>query len=363
MTPGLAVGSLRRLELPAGLEQEWRDLAVAAEDPFASPGWARAWAHVMSEQSPHVLLCRRADGQLAGALPLVTTRRRRLVSPGAGLADWTAPACHPEDAEEVGAALGAHLARAGVPCAVGRVEPDADWWRACVRAAHGGGAVALTDGDPEPMPVVALGRDERGHLTALRGKQRREIARLRRRLEDAHDVRIARVEGARESRETMAALLALHQRAWGAEAGDDVQLAFLLEFAAEAQRAGWLRLWQVETGGRIVAVLYGLRLGARIFACVQAYDPALARFGVGTVLLRHAIESAAEEGAAVFDMLRGAEFHKRRYETSRRTVVPVVLTPPLSAGAAEVRLRGVARDAWRRLPAERRTKLRRHLPV
>src|SRR6185295_11066668 len=91
--PALEITTLERP--PAELIEPWRALAVAAENPFALPEWLDAWCAAHPQDRPRILVCRRADGSLAGVVPLVArgTRRRRVVlAPGGDLADVFAPA-------------------------------------------------------------------------------------------------------------------------------------------------------------------------------------------------------------------------------------------------------------------------------
>jgi CelD/BcsL family acetyltransferase involved in cellulose biosynthesis len=110
-----------------------------------------------------------------------------------------------------------------------------------------------------------------------------------------------------------------------------------------------------------VAVLYGWWIGARSFAYMQAFDAAWSRHAVGILLLDHAVRAAEAEGSEVFDMLRGKERHKARFENDQRTVRTYVVVGRGSFARLAIRGRETARRAYRQLPPRHRSALRRLL--
>lgn len=94
--------------VPDELEQRWRELATTAENPFALPEWHAAWLAAHPDDDPFVLVCREAQGELVGVVPLVA-RGRRLLAAGGQLADWFGPACAPADEARVADAVVAAL--------------------------------------------------------------------------------------------------------------------------------------------------------------------------------------------------------------------------------------------------------------
>lgn len=76
---------------------------------------------------------------------------------------------------------------------------------------------------------------------------------------------------------------------------------------------GTLRFHMVRLSGRIVAVHFGFQWRGRHYYYIGGFDPDFASLSVGSVLLHHAIRSAADEGASEFDFLRGAESYKYRW--------------------------------------------------
>jgi CelD/BcsL family acetyltransferase involved in cellulose biosynthesis len=94
----------------------------------------------------------------------------------------------------------------------------------------------------------------------------------------------------------------------------------------ELDRAGMLDLLLCKIGGEIVGIYYGLRDRSRAFAYLLGFDPAWASISPGALLIGHAIEQAARNGAREFHFLRGNEPYKYAWgatdRVSSRIVVP-----------------------------------------
>jgi len=337
--------------------EAWRALAVAAENPFALPDWQAAWCAAHPQDAPRTFVCRRADGSVAGVLPLVvrTRRRRRVVlAPGDGAADFCAPACAPADSPAVAQAILRELAGARKPWELWRLERciAGSEWAGAIAAAAGPAGFAVVPWRVEPPLVVADLSDPDDLIDA---KQRRDIARLRRRLERDHAVVVRTSQGPEEARRDLGELLRLHAARWGPGTFPAPVRAFHADFAARAAEHGWLRLHTLEVDGRPAAVLYGWRLNLRAFAYSQAFDPAHARDAVGISLLVSAVEAAAAEGCTRFDMLRGDEQHKQRFRISSHPLESSLVAQRRSPAALEAHARSATRRAWARLPARGRS--------
>lgn len=325
----------------------WRALAVAAENPFALPEWHAAWCTAIPGDRPRILVCRRVDASIAGVVPLVVRgdgRRRALLAAGDALADLFPAACAPADAADVARAVADALPiTRGELWRLERVPAGSPW----LAALAGRTAVRWRE---EPPLVVA---DLTGEL--MTGKQRRELDRMRRRLTADHSVAVRVSDGPEEARRDLGELLRLHAARWGTGTFAAAEQAFLLDFAARAAERGWLRLHVLDVDGRPAAVLFGWRLGSCAFAYSQAFDTAYARYAVGVSLLATAVERAAAEGCTRYDMLRGDERHKQRFQITSQPLESQLVARRGSPAALEARGRSGARAAWARLPARART--------
>jgi CelD/BcsL family acetyltransferase involved in cellulose biosynthesis len=164
----------------------------------------------------------------------------------------------------------------------------------------------------EPCPAAALPATPSPRLLENLRHDRRHAAR------DGISLIAAADEAATLA--LLEALFTLHTARWrgrgqpGAFADPAVR-RFHRQAAPALARAGLLRLYALrrEADGAILAVLYGMAAKRRFYYYLGGFDPDLASLGLGTLLIGCAMEAAMDEGAAVFDFLRGRESYKYRW--------------------------------------------------
>lgn len=344
------------------LRDDWRRLAELRENPFLTPEWFAAWRATHPDEEPFAIAWRRG-GELRGVLPLVRVGRwplRTLRPAGSRRADWTTPACAVEDEPEMAAAC-AELLRAQRRSwdilRLDRVD-DAGAWPQALWAAPGGDIAPATPRRGDVLPFI--GFEAGGYEAYLAGRSRNlrsQLGRRRRKLEREHGLEFRQTTAPESLERDMDAFFRLHEERWrdrgGSSSGADSVRRLHREFAAAALQRGWLRLWTAWVDGEPGAAWYGWRLGDRycysLSGLAKRYEP----LALGSVLLAHTIESAAAEGAAVYDLMWGDEGYKRRFETGRRSASTWILgrrgTAPRAASAARTSLERRARSAKRRL--------------
>jgi CelD/BcsL family acetyltransferase involved in cellulose biosynthesis len=339
------------------IEDRWRELAELRGNAFISPEWFRAWwAQRPESVEPLVVAVRRDGGEVAGVMPLVLDRQRRPAAirfAGASWGDRFGIAAAGQDEVEVAteavAALGA--ADPGLDrrlLALDHVEVDAAWWRE-LRRSSGKRYARFAQQCFEVSYIDLDGLDWDSYLASRSRNFRQQLRKRDRILREEHGVEI-RAASAETLEVDLAHLFSLHERRWEGRGQSSLAtpgvIGFLNEFAAAAQRRGWLRLRLLEADGEPVAAFMGWRLGD-VYAFYQSgFDPAWADRSVGTVMMGDTVRSAIEEGAAEFDMLLGNEPYKARFANASRDLQTVVLTPPASPtrvlAAGEARARRIA---------------------
>jgi GNAT acetyltransferase-like protein len=116
----------------------------------------------------------------------------------------------------------------------------------------------------------------------------------------------------------------------------------------ELQARDLVLVSSLSAGGQLLAVHLGASQGGRLYWWIPAYDPELARFSPGRLLLESLIQASFERGDEVFDFLIGDEAYKWHYATHTR-VIGSAGTPPASLRLeAEVKRR--AKQALQGLP-------------
>jgi CelD/BcsL family acetyltransferase involved in cellulose biosynthesis len=79
---------------------------------------------------------------------------------------------------------------------------------------------------------------------------------------------------------------------------------------SDLEAAGIARAYALSVEGRVVGAYYGFLHRERAYAYLGGFDPDFSFESPGTVLVGHAIEEAAREGAREFHFLRGGEAYK-----------------------------------------------------
>ncbi len=310
------------LEDPAslgGLVREWRELALRLDGSswFQSPDWVLAWWATVAGRPPtRIATWRGPTGRLEALVALSEDRTRLhgrlpldlrvLVNAGSGpgAADhcgWLVPA---DRAGEVAAWVEEALRGAGLLL---RGADPAFGPPPLPRAAR---LIAVT-----PCPRLTLPGP--GESVGRSRELRRQLPRFTRRLE-REGLRFEWVAPGRVDARLLRALFALHARARSArERGTSFgpgQLALHDRLAAgSGSHGGGPAAVVARRDGEVAGVLYGFWWKDAFAAYQWGWDPAWARFSMGSVLTYQAIRLAAEAGARTLDLLRGTEPYKYRF--------------------------------------------------
>lgn len=99
-------------------------------------------------------------------------------------------------------------------------------------------------------------------------------------------------------------------RGQGGVLADGAVRAFHDEAAARLQARKGLLMLRLRVGGRLVAILYGMRDRRTAYWYLTRFDTGAAEMSPGTLLIARAAELALEGGLTEVDMLRGDEGYK-----------------------------------------------------
>ncbi len=328
------------------LARDWLQLAARCPGSsyFQTPDWVMAWWETIAARPPtRVAAWRAPSGRLEALVALSRDherlhRRLRVAVPvyanagsGAGAADhcgWLAPA---ECGEEVAAWLAGANPRSAL--LVRSVDPD---WPAGFLPAR----ARVVEETACPRVTLPLGEATEGPSPPFV----RQLRRFTRRLE-REGVRFEWVPPAQVDERLLAALFELHARGRPGRDGGSFridQLPFHQRLAERAAPGRGPAAVVARRGDSIAGVLYGFWWRETFAAYQSGWDRTYARHGLGNVLVLHALEFAAAEGARSFDFLRGREPYKYRFGAHERWD-RTWLVPRGSAGALlamRQRLRG-----------------------
>jgi CelD/BcsL family acetyltransferase involved in cellulose biosynthesis len=311
----------------AHVADPWRRLAEARSNPFLTPEWMQAWLASHPQEKPFAIAWR-LDGELRGVLPLVAVRigpTKLLRLAGARRADWMGLACYPEDEGAMAEAcvrLLDHERHRWQAIRLDRLDEESAWPQV-LRTLPRSPLCAAPPLRRDVLPFIRF--DERGFDGYLADRSRNfrsQLGRRRRRLERDHGLRFRMTESLATLDHDLGIFFHLHDARWQRRGGSSSASPAVREhqrrFAASALARGWLRLWIAEADGVPAAAWYGWRIGERYCYALAGFAEAYEDKAIGTVLLSHTIERAADEGASVYDLMWGDECYKRRFETGRR---------------------------------------------
>jgi CelD/BcsL family acetyltransferase involved in cellulose biosynthesis/GNAT superfamily N-acetyltransferase len=306
------------------LRGEWQALwdRSPRATPFISPDWLLAWWRHLGGGPLRTLAVR--DGRrLAGLLPMFVWESdgvRQLTPLGNGISDHVDLLAAPGRERDVAAAILAHLGESEDWDAADFRDLPAD--SPLLRCPLPDGIAGETE-DEEPCPVLVLPRSFEGLDSVIPPEHFKKLCYYRRRLKRDFVVRFETATDEATLDELFDALVRLHGARWAARGEPGVLdaprvLAVHRESASRRLAHGRLRLHGLRLDGRIAAVWYGFAAKGRVHYYLGGFDPALDRYSLGTVMVGHAIEQAAREGADEFDFLRGREAYKYAWGATDR---------------------------------------------
>lgn len=318
---------------------EWRSLWMRSPraTPFQSPDWLLPWWRRLGGGELRALAVR-ADDRLAGLFPLFVWTGggvRQLTPLGNGISDQVDVLAAAGAERAVAAAIVAHLAaRDDWDTADFRDLPD----HSPLLAARLPDAIAATVEDGEPSPVLPVPPGAAVESIVPRALAKK-LAYYRRRLEREFAVELQSADDDASAGELFDALVRLHGARWAERGepgvlGHPATIAFHREVIAAFRASGILRLYGLRLNGEIAAVWYGFAAKRRTYYYLGGFDPGLDRYSPGTVIIGHALERAAAEGARELGFLRGREAYKYAWGAADRSQHRLRLRRCLPGGVA-----------------------------
>jgi CelD/BcsL family acetyltransferase involved in cellulose biosynthesis/2-polyprenyl-3-methyl-5-hydroxy-6-metoxy-1,4-benzoquinol methylase len=350
----------------APLVDDWRALALelGGGSYFQTPDWILSWWATLGGRAPGSVAAWRGPSGRLDALVALSRSRERLhrrtplavpvyanAGSGPGAADHCGWLVRPERAAEVAAWVSEAIGSSAL-----LVRSAAADWPGARMLPAGARVVEAT-----PCPSVEL------PLAPARGGPSatfiRQLRRFTRRL--ARDgVTFSALAPTQVDDRLLTTLFALHAEGRADRGGTGFGVEQLALHRMLVERAGPNRGPAAVVARRdeaIVGVLYGFWWDDTFAAYQSGWDRRYARDSLGNVLILHALELAAAQGARSFDFLRGVEPYKYRFGAHDRWD-RTWLVPRGPAGALLV-ARHRARRRRRPVAARTPEQLRRHYEI
>lgn len=312
--------SLRVVELgpstPRVVIEEWLDLAIRLGDTsyFQSPDWIVAWWNTIAQRPPTHLACWWSDGRLQALVALSRTMRRPSPRFPAGVPVLTNAGS--------GSGDGDHCE----PLVPGHLRGECATWLSAAAGRHplvmrsvGDEAALLLPSKRRILEATRCPRlvvDDALQPFARSSNFRRQLGRYVRRFE-REGVEFEWQPPGRVDERVVDALFDLHlrrrktlSRSTSLGSRHRALLEGLMHSATSSRGPAAV---VAHAGTRVVGVLIGFRWKDTFSAYQAGWDPELAPLSLGTVLVHQAITMSVDDGARIFDFLRGSEPYKYRF--------------------------------------------------
>ncbi|MDQ6758528.1 MAG: GNAT family N-acetyltransferase [Acidobacteriota bacterium] len=313
---------IEAIDTPGQLQQlrpEWESLwhRSLTATPFQHPGWLIPWWNSFGGGELYTFAAR-AQGRLIGLAPMFLhscNGRRQVKFLGNGISDYLDILCEPDGGPAVAGAMFARLAE------------RRDSWDLCdlQDLRRQSALLELTSSLPlesatRPQyacSVIPLAKTVEEFEQSLPHGLRRNLRRYRSQLEGEGPVGFE-TAGPGQFEEHVDALFALHRARWNEKHSPGVLSdpgveRFHHSAVRDLWQSGLVRLHALRCGGTIVAVVYALAHRKRAYSYLGGFDPRLARFSPGALIMKYTIDRAIGEGVQEFDFLRGSEPYKSEW--------------------------------------------------
>jgi len=296
------------------LVPEWDQIVVGSpQGVFATPAWHRLWCEAYAAERDLHFFAIREEGRLVAVVPLM----------------WDDGQLHLIGADDVWDYRDLILATdaEAPPAFAALLEAIDAWpWRALVLpgvpyASPSRDAVAhvcstLGYRHHEELayvtPKAPLPGDWESYLAQLSKKDRHELRRKLRRLEEAGVVRLETVHGPHSASQDIEDFLRLHRASKTEKAAfmTEDRARFFEAIVREPYAMGSALLFFLTLDGVRVASAVCFDTGRAYLLYNSGFNPVYSQLSVGLLLKALCIKHAVEAGRACFDFLRGSEPYK-----------------------------------------------------
>lgn len=282
--------------------------------PFVLPPWVQAWWDVWGGDAEPLILGVRQGETVLGVAPLMIQKGvvRFLGDPG--VCDYFDCIVQPGREKPFFETLLAHLAAKGLKDVhLGPLRPDSAVQNFFSHIGPSGDVDwALVPRDA--FSELDLPGSWEGFLAVLNGKQRHELRRKFRRLEEAGSIGFRRVHEPVDvpvAMETFRLLFAMN-RSDKAAFMTGPMATFFETLAAALAEEGLLSLFFLEVDDRPVASVFCVDHQGTRYLYNNGYDSAWQRFSVGLMSKVMSLRNAIDEGFGKYNFLKGGEIYKAR---------------------------------------------------
>ena len=320
--------TVTREELDA-LEPEWEELVLRLPEPvpFVHPAWQRVWLTEFANGREPYIYAVRDEGALVGVAPLLREDDRLTLVGHYSICDYMDVVVPPERTQAFLSALLGELANdSWTELELRGLRGDSPTLAELPAAAEAAGLTVEREKEAV-APRIELAESWEAFVASLSKKDRHELRRKLRRLEEAGEVEFRAYTTPEEVTIRLPTLLRFMVESRPDKAAFMTeQMGRFFHVMVEAlSQKGLLRLFELELDRKTVASILCFDLGGQLMLYNSGYDPEYGQLGVGFASKALCIRDAIATGHRYVDMLRGHEPYKYRLGGEDRTIYRCVV--------------------------------------
>jgi CelD/BcsL family acetyltransferase involved in cellulose biosynthesis len=304
------------LETFEGLFSCWQDPLSALKwtCPFVLPLWLRVWWDHFGHGFSPLLLSINREGRCLGLAPLMVQSGTARFMGSPDVCDFQEFVFPEGQEEDFFRLILNHLHSKGIRELV--LEPlreDSLFFQVLSRMAETEGRKMIIQ-PHGALLEMSLPDSWEDFLLGLSGKDRHEIRRKLRRLEEAGQVRYRIIEQADSLDQAMAVFLDLFRSSRPDKKAfmTERMASFFRSLAAEMARAGLLRLYFLDLHDQPVASVLCFDYGSTLYLYNNGFDERYRALSLGLVSKIFTIQDSIQKGRRLYNFLKGEEAYKYR---------------------------------------------------
>jgi len=281
---------------------------------FVLPVWLKTWWDIFGGHEDPEILAGYRHGKLIGVAPLAVEGNTARFIGGENVCDYQDMIVVPNHHEEFLGAILSHLKKRGLQSLeLGALRPESISLTQLPDMARRTGHTVVCDPAGISSEIELPGTWE-SYLQILGGKQRHEIRRKIRRLNEAGHVQFRIIKRPEEISEHMDIFFSLFtaSRPDKSEFLTDPMLSFFLLLARRMAEHGFFRMSFLDIDGVPAAGVMCFDYNHTIFLYNNGYDPRFGRLSVGLLSKVYSIKNSIEQKRLRYDLLKGNEVYKKR---------------------------------------------------
>lgn len=293
--------------------------------PFLSYEWIEEWLKFFGKGRKVLILLNKKDDEMVSLMPLVGSAfRYRFV--GYNNSDYL------DIIEKNGQFDRIIEAVMGIISVNGVIDmehiPENSCFLRYIKNDFKGDAVVIPQ---EVCPYMELAPDWEQCKSSLNKRFRKNLEYSIRRLERDFGFEFVKPSSENDVKIFMEHLIGFHQARWhskmmpGAFYSERIR-QFHISVAKKLFRRDFLILNAIKINGEIAAVIYGFKTNRCYYYYLSGFDQNYSKFSLGNVLVGLTVKQAIENGAEIFDFLRGGESYKYLWTDKQKRVYRVIIS-------------------------------------